>query len=143
MEIEAEGISRYSVRTIKKRLCDICQMWYICIMSPNHKPLAWLTEFIKTPPLSKEARIEAGYYLRLLQAGENIGMPHSRPMPSIGKRCHELRIRDENLNWRIFYRIDDDAIVIAHWTAKKSQATSKKDLELCKVRFKEYDLVSE
>jgi hypothetical protein len=33
--------------------------------------------------------------LRRLQKGENIGLPHSRPMLDIGSRCHELRIRDE------------------------------------------------
>jgi len=40
-------------------------------------------------------------------------MPQSRPMPSIGKRCHELRVLDQGHNWRIIHRIDGDAIVIA------------------------------
>ena len=56
------------------------------------KPLAWLHGEIKTPPLPSEARIEAGLLLRRLQGGERLGMPHSRPMPVIGVRCHELRI---------------------------------------------------
>jgi hypothetical protein len=41
---------------------------------------------IKTPPLSPEARIEAGLLLRRLQRGERLEMPHSRPMPVIGGR---------------------------------------------------------
>ena len=109
-------------------------------MSPFHKPLIWLSEVIKTPPLSTQGRVETGYLLRLLQAGETLSMPHSRPMPSIGKRCHELRVLDDKLNWRIFYRIDEDAIIIVHWTSKKSQTTAKRDIELCKSRFKSYDL---
>ncbi len=45
-------------------------------------------------------------------------MPHSRPMPSIGPRCHELRIQDQSKTWRIVYRRDSDAIVIAEVFAK-------------------------
>ncbi len=37
-------------------------------MNPTDKPLVWLSGEIKTPPLSKDARIEAGYLLRMLQA---------------------------------------------------------------------------
>ena len=58
------------------------------------KPIVWLRGEVKTPPFSKEARIEAGYLLRLLQRGETLGLPHSRPMPAIGPWCHELRIND-------------------------------------------------
>jgi phage-related protein len=82
------------------------------------KRIAWLHGEIKTPPFSKEARVEAGTLLRRLQEGESLGMPHSRPMPRIGKNCHELRVRDKGQNWRIVYRIDADAIVIAEVFAK-------------------------
>ena len=34
-------------------------------------------------------------------------------MPSIGRRSHELRIPDVDVCWRVVYRIDSDAIVIA------------------------------
>jgi phage-related protein len=47
-------------------------------------------------------------------------MPQSRPMPGIGPRCHELRIKHVSAEWRLIYRIDDDAIVIAEVFAKKS-----------------------
>ncbi len=59
------------------------------------KPLVWLRNEIKTPPLSKNARLQAGFLLRRLQQGDRISMPDSRPMPSIGRRCHELRIIDD------------------------------------------------
>ena len=94
---------------------------------------------IKTPPFSAAARIEAGTLLRRLQLGENIGLPHVRPMPSSGGRCFELRIRDADQNWRIVYRLDEDAIVIAEVFAKKTRETPKKTIETCKARLSAYD----
>ena len=92
-------------------------------MSPGDKPLVWLHGEISTPPFSKAARVEAGYLLRMLQKGETLPMPHSRPMPTIGARCHELRIVDETVTWRIIYRMDPDAIVLLEVFDKKSKET--------------------
>jgi len=108
-------------------------------MSPNDKPLVWLHGEVKTPPFTTEARLEAGLLLRRLQKGDKIALPHSRPMPSIGARCHELRINDEDSIWRIMYRIDSDAIVILEVFKKKSTKTPKPVLDLCKLRLKVYD----
>ena len=108
-------------------------------MKIQNKPLVWLHGEIKTPPFSSSARIEAGFLFRLLQMGETLNMPHSRPMPSVGKNCHELRINDENSTWRIIYRIDNDAIIILEVFSKKTQQTPKKIIEVCKKRIKEYD----
>lgn len=107
-------------------------------MNGDDKPLVWLEGEIKTPPFSENARIEAGTLLRRLQQGENIGLPHSRPMPSIGPRCHELRVRDADANWRIIYRIDADAIVLVEVFAKKTRATPKKVIDKCKSRLRAY-----
>ena len=68
----------------------------------SDKELVWFAGEVKTPSFSSEARIEVGYLLRLLQKGESLSMPQSRPMPGIGSRCHELRINDEDKTWRIF-----------------------------------------
>ena len=108
-------------------------------MSPKDKPLAWLKGEVKTPPFSREARLEAGFLLRLLQRGEWIEMPHSRPMPEIGPRCHELRISDRDKSWRIMYRIDTDAIVLVEVFSKKSGKTPKHVIERCKKRLKDYE----
>lgn len=108
-------------------------------MSPTDKPLAWLHGEIKTPPFSREARLEGGFLLRLLQRGESIGMPHSRPMPTIGPPCHELRIQDKQQTWRIIYRIDADAIVLVEAFSKKTRTTPKSTIELCRRRLKDYD----
>jgi phage-related protein len=94
---------------------------------------------VKTPPLSKLARLQAGFLLGLLQRGEKIALPHSRPMPSIGRRCHELRVPDDKVSWRIVYRIDADAIIIVEVFSKKTGKTPKSVIETCKARLREYD----
>ena len=108
-------------------------------MEPADKPLVWLYGEIKTPPFSKTARIEAGFLLCRLQIGEKLGLPWSCPMPSIGSRCHELRINDDNLNWRIIYRIDADAIIILDVFQKQTQRTPQNVIERCKKRIQLYD----
>jgi phage-related protein len=60
-------------------------------------------------------------------------------MPDIGRRCHELRIPDEDQTWRIVYRLDEDAIVILEVFSKKSQQTPKQIVETCRRRQKMYD----
>ena len=106
------------------------------------KPLIWLHGEVRTPPLSAAARIEAGILLRRLQHGESLSLPQSRPLPSIGNRCHELRITDENATWRVVYRIDADAIVIAEVFVKKTQATPKAVIAACQRRLRSYDSVA-
>ncbi len=108
-------------------------------VASKDKLLAWLHGEVKTPPFNRAARIEAGYLLRELQRGRLLSMPHSRPMPTVGPRCHELRILDEGVTWRIVYRIDPDAIVIADVFAKKTAQTPAAVLEACRRRLREYD----
>jgi phage-related protein len=106
------------------------------------KPLVWLHGEVKTPPFSTGARIEAGLLLRRLQQGERLDLPHSRPMPDIGPRCHELRVQDAGLTWRIIYRVDPDAIIIAEVFAKKTQTTPRPVMESCRRRLGAYDLLT-
>lgn len=108
-------------------------------MSPSDKPLVWLHGEVKTPPFSAAARLECGYLLRRLQQGASLQMPHARPMPSIGPACHELRVVDENVSWRIVYRIDEDAIVIVEVFAKTTRATPRAVIDVCRRRLREYD----
>jgi phage-related protein len=108
-------------------------------MSPRDKPIVWLRGEVKTPPFSAAARIEAGYLMRLLQKGKSLGMPQSRPMQSIGRRCHELRIRDEDVTWRIIYRIDVDAILVLEVFSKKTARTPSSVIDSCTKRMRRYD----
>ena len=99
----------------------------------------WLHGEVKMPPFSKEARLRAGILLRRLQKGEPLPMPHSRAMPSIGSRCHELRIVDSGHNWRLVYRVDSNAVVIGEVFDKKTQTTPRQVIDRCKARFRRYD----
>jgi phage-related protein len=91
----------------------------------DEKPLVWLSGEVKTPPFSREARLEAGGLLRQLQRGERLGLPHSRPMPEIATGCHELRIKDSGHNWRIVYHVAREAVVVLDVFSKKTNATPK------------------
>ncbi|HZU29727.1 MAG TPA: type II toxin-antitoxin system RelE/ParE family toxin [Candidatus Angelobacter sp.] len=80
------------------------------------------------------ARHDAGYQLELVQRGEQ--PDDFKPMPTIGKGVEELRIRDETGAYRVVYTARlADAVYVLHAFQKKTQATSRRDLELAKQRF--------
>lgn len=105
----------------------------------GEKVLILLHGEIKTPPMSRQARLETGFLLRKLQQGESLSMPHSRPMPTIGSRCHELRIVDADSIWRIVYRTDADAVLILEVFSKKTRATPQNIINACQRRVRNYD----
>lgn len=107
-------------------------------MRSADKPLVWLHGEIKTPPFSAAARVEAGVLLRRLQRGDSVPLPLSRPMPSIGKACHELRMQDETRTWRIVYYLDTDAVVILDVFAKMTRRTPKSVIRICNKRLRDY-----
>ena len=102
------------------------------------KALRILHGEIRTPPLSAEARREAGFLLRQLQEGLILSLPASRPMPGIEKGCHELRIKDEGHDWRVVYAIEPDAIVILEIFEKGSRTTPKQVMVTCRQRIRAY-----
>ena len=108
-------------------------------MNTRDKLLVWLHGEVKSPPFSPDARIEAGYLLRLLQQGKSIGLPKSRPMPSIGSNCHELRINDAAGTWRIVYKVAGDAVVILEVFSKKTQSTPREVVDVCRRRLRLYE----
>jgi phage-related protein len=108
-------------------------------MAERDKPVVWLHGEVKTPPFSSAARVEAGTLLRRLQRGDPLSLPHSRPTPAIGRRCHELRVPDGHVTWRIVYRTDADAVLIAGVWAKKTRTTPYAVIESCKRRLRAYD----
>lgn len=112
---------------------------YFQLAQTSDKPLVWLRGQVKTPPFSASARIETGELLRHLQMGRRLGMPHSRPMASVGARCHELRITDVEKSWRIVYRVDPDAIVIVEVFQKTTRETPTRIIQDCRRRLAQYD----
>jgi len=107
-------------------------------MSPIDKPFVWVQGEVHSPPFSAEARQTVGYLLRLLQAGETLSMPVSRPMSvAIGSGCHELRIDDGETrrSWRIVYWIAEDAIFVLDVFEKRTQKTPDSVLKRCRQRL--------
>lgn len=102
------------------------------------KPLVWLTDEVSSPPFTPGAGANAGELIRLLRLGEYLGMPDSRPLPVIGRACHELRVPDRDCDWRIFYHIGPDAIVVLGVEKKTRQRTPTRILELCRRRLRTY-----
>lgn len=51
-------------------------------MAATDRRVIWLAGEIKTPPFSAAVRLEAGW----LQGGELLALPHSRPVPAVGKQ---------------------------------------------------------
>ena len=118
-------------------------MTYLLTYALGGQALIWLHGEVKTPPFSAEARVEAGVLLRRLQRGERLRLPQSRPMPSIGARCHELRVPDAGATWRVVYRLDADAVVILEVFSKKTQATPKHIIDVCRGRLTAYEAVAD
>jgi phage-related protein len=73
-----------------------------------------------------------------LQYGTSLGMPLSKSMPSIAKGVQEIRVKDKDGIYRVFYFAKvKDKILIFHAFQKKTQKTPKKDIDLAKKRLKE------
>lgn len=66
-------------------------------------------------------------------------MPQSRPLPVVGARCHELRIQDAGITWRLVYRADPDAVVILEIFSKKTRTTPRDVIDSSKKGLRGYD----
>ncbi|THV20688.1 type II toxin-antitoxin system RelE/ParE family toxin [Peteryoungia ipomoeae] len=85
----------------------------------------------------EDARIDAGWQLELVQRGED---PDDwKPMPTIGPGVREIRIREASAAFRIMYLATlEDRVLVLHAFQKKTQATTKKDIELAILRLKRW-----
>ncbi|UOF02218.1 type II toxin-antitoxin system RelE/ParE family toxin [Bdellovibrio reynosensis] len=73
-----------------------------------------------------------------LENGHKLSMPISRPMPTVGKGVHELRLKDRAGIYRVFYVfVAQEGIFLLHAFKKKTKATSAQNIELAKKRLKE------
>ncbi len=88
--------------------------------------------------LDDETKIEIGTLLMMLQQGEALGEPQSKPMKSIHVRAHELRVKDKKGAYRVIYVLSiQDQILIPHAFTKKTPKTPQKEIELSIKRLKE------
>ncbi|MGQ0633879.1 MAG: type II toxin-antitoxin system RelE/ParE family toxin [Planctomycetaceae bacterium] len=74
-----------------------------------------------------------------MQQGERLGMPHAEPLPTLGRGCGALRVRDAQHNWRIVYRIDADAVVVVDVYSKKTRKIPDEVISRCRSRLRRYD----
>ncbi len=83
-------------------------------------------------------RVELADLLTLLTAGHTIGMPASRPMPSVAPGVHELRIKERSGQYRAFYFTKQaDAVLVFHAFKKKTQATPKHEIMVARERLRD------
>ena len=99
------------------------------------KPVRFLADSLKNiRSFPDKARSDAGRQLRNLQRG---GQPDDfKPMPDIGRGVEEIRVWDEMGTFRVIYTARlAEAVYVLHAFQKKTQATSRHDIELAKRRF--------
>ena len=124
--------------------CILCRNRYDRPMitgqdDPGRKPIVFLARGHQDPAVLASREGRGGGIARHVAGRGAARHAAFAPMPGLGPRCHELRVRDEGHNWRIFYRIDRDAILIIDVTAKKTQRTPKAEIDLCRKRLAAYD----
>ena len=72
-----------------------------------------------------------------LAGGVNLEMPVSRPLPTIARGLHELRLSGKSGEYRVFYFISlRDAIYVIHAGNKKTQSMSKLTKRLLRTRIR-------
>jgi phage-related protein len=87
---------------------------------------------------SASVKKDLGYLLYRLQAGETLTMPHSRSMRSVGKGCFELRVKSDDVTYRVFYMLKmENKILVFHAFKKKTQKPPKHEIELAKNNLKD------
>lgn len=83
---------------------------------------------------------EAGYQIDRVQNG--LQPDDFKPMPAIGSAVAEIRLWDEAGTFRVIYVAKfEETVYVLHCFQKKTQKTSKKDIDLAAKRYK--DLLKE
>lgn len=86
----------------------------------------------------EDVRADLADALARLDAGDKLSMPLSRPMPSVGKGVHELRLKDSSGIYRVIYVfVGGGEIWLLHGFKKKSQQTPSLNIEVAQKRLKE------
>jgi phage-related protein len=82
------------------------------------------------------ARQDTGYQLDKVQRG--LEPDDWKPMKSIGSGVKEIRVTDEEGQFRVIYIAKlANAVYVLHCFKKKTQKTSLKDIELARSRYKD------
>jgi phage-related protein len=105
------------------------------------KPVRFLGDSLNAiQEFSPEARRNAGYELQSVQRG--LVPRDSKPMPAIGRGVEEIRIWDESGTFRVIYTARvESAVYVLHAFQKKTQHTSKRDIQLAQKRFAQIERI--
>ena len=100
------------------------------------KPITWLGDSLEqVRAFPDDARREAGFELSEVQKG--LGPSDWKPMTGVGAGVREIRVHTEN-EYRVMYVAKFvEAVYVLHAFGKKTQQTSKKDIELASQRYRE------
>lgn len=100
------------------------------------KPIRWIGSSLNDLTNFPDAvRKKAGFQLRAVQGGDTPS--DFKPMPTVGLGVEEIRIRTEDA-YRIFYVARfAEAIYVLHAFQKKTQKTSKLDIEIGQKRYQQ------
>jgi phage-related protein len=99
------------------------------------KPIRFLGDSLKClRNFPEDARQDAGYQLDKVQRGEQ--PDDFKPMPSIGKGVEEIRVWDDSGTYRVIYTARlIDVVYVLHAFHKKTQTTTKRDIDLARARY--------
>lgn len=99
------------------------------------KPVRFLGDSLKRlREFPEDARQDAGYQLDKVQRGEQ--PDDFKSMPSIGKGVEEIRLWDDAGTYRIIYTARlVDAVYVLNVFTKKTQTTSKRDIDVARERY--------
>ena len=104
-------------------------------MTIHHKQLRWLGDSLDAvKAFSDDAKRSAGHQLGLIQAG--INATDWKPMETVGPGVREIRLRFEKAYRVIYVAKFSEAVYVLHAFEKKTQKTSKQDLDLAAARYK-------
>ena len=88
--------------------------------------------------LPAEARADLADALARLDAGLTLSMPLSRPMPTIGRGVHELRLKERSGQYRVIYAVIERGVIyVLHAFKKTTEATPQRNIQLAQRRLKE------
>ncbi len=99
------------------------------------KPVRFLGDSLQClRDFPEDARHDAGYQLEKVQRGEQ--PDDFEPMPAVGKGVEEIRVTEEGGAYRVIYVARRaEAVYVLHAFQKKTQATSRRDIDVARKRF--------
>ena len=107
------------------------------------KKVNWLAVVMSDPAKKEiqswpeEIKKDLGSILTKLQKGDTVGYPDTEPMKTVAPGCFEVRLKGADGIYRAFYVLKTDTgILVFHSFKKKTQKTTKVDIETGKTRLK-------